>query len=374
MTIATPARRSTTSAASVRMANDTRVRRLARRQRGGSGARSPARWLGQLARAVVQSVSWTSDGAQLLNNDNADAHASTRASRSKVRSGTRRSSGDITVTQGVIYAPEPTGERLVGAGDPELFNVLDTTSELAQRLFPAHVAAVGEPRRERGGERSTTTRGCAIAKRTSRSTPTIRSPFTRREPDAEHHRRRARPIAASTASSASDFRFKRGSATFIGRPDLNPTLQITGEYQVNVATRGAVNISVLIGGTLKRPNVSLESDAQPPRTQSELLSLLAFGQSTSSLIASSNSSVASTGTTTDLFGAGAQFAARRLASVALGVAVDQVELQAGRALGTDVFDITPGDVAARDRVRRALWLLHADEVRGRQVHQLRRRS
>ena len=35
---------------------------------------------------------------------------------------------------------------------------------------------------------------------------------------------------------------------------------------------------------------------------------------------------------------------RRLAGVALGVAVDQVEMQAGRAFGTDVFDITPGDV------------------------------
>jgi len=37
-------------------------------------------------------------------------------------------------------------------------------------------------------------------------------------------------------------------------------------------------------------------------------------------------------------------AVKRLAGVALGVAVDQVELQAGRAFGTDVFDITPADV------------------------------
>ena len=130
---------------------------------------------------------------------------------------------------------------------------------------------------------------------------------------------------------------------FIGSPDLNPTLQITGEYQVALASRGAVNIRVLIGGTLRRPKLSLESDAQPPRTQSELLSLLAFGQSATSLISVTSSSIAGNAATSDLFGAGAQLAVRRLESVALGVAVEQLQQQAGRAFGTDVFDITPAD-------------------------------
>ncbi len=140
------------------------------------------------------------------------------------------------------------------------------------------------------------------------------------------------------------FQIKRGSAIFVGTPDINPTLQITGEYQVDVASRGALNIRVLIGGTMKRPNLSLESDAQPPKTQSELLSLLAFGQSTATLVSSGGSSIAGSAATLDLFGVGAQVAVRRLASVALGVLVDQVEIPAGRAFGTDVFDITPADV------------------------------
>jgi len=140
------------------------------------------------------------------------------------------------------------------------------------------------------------------------------------------------------------FQIKRGSAMFIGTPEINPTLQITGEYQVATASRGAVNIEVLIGGTLRRPRLSLQSDAQPPKTQSELLSLLAFGQSTTSLLASGSSSIAGSAATADLFGVGAQVAVRRLAGVALGVAVDQVEMHVGRAFGTDVFDITPADV------------------------------
>jgi translocation and assembly module TamB len=143
------------------------------------------------------------------------------------------------------------------------------------------------------------------------------------------------------------FQIKRGSAMFIGTPDLNPTLQITGEYQVEMAGRGALDINVIIGGTMTKPSLSLESDAQPPKTQSELLSLLAFGQSATSLSSSTtsgSSSIAGSAATMDLFGVGAQMAVRRLASVAVGVMVDQVQVQASRGLGTDVLDITPADV------------------------------
>ena len=114
---------------------------------------------------------------------------------------------------------------------------------------------------------------------------------------------------------------------------------VTGQsFTLNDAT------DVVIGGTLKKPALSLESDAQPPKTQAELLSLLAFGQSTQSLTAFTTSSIAGSAGTGDLFGAGAQLAVQRLASVALGVAVDNLEMQAGRAFGTDVLDIMPGDV------------------------------
>jgi autotransporter translocation and assembly factor TamB len=138
------------------------------------------------------------------------------------------------------------------------------------------------------------------------------------------------------------FQIKRGSAIFIGTPDLNPTLQITGEYQVR--TPRELNVSVLIGGTLRRPRLSLESDAQPPKTQGELLSLLAFGQTTTSLLGAGSSSIAGSAATSDLFGVGAQVAVKRLAGVAMGVTVDQLEQRAGRAFGLDVFDISPADV------------------------------
>jgi len=137
------------------------------------------------------------------------------------------------------------------------------------------------------------------------------------------------------------FQIKRGSALFIGTPDLNPTLQITAEYQVKQVAGPATNIRVLIGGTVKKPRISLESDAQPPLSQSDLLSYLAFGQSSGTLL-----QIGSTGT----LGGGAQgnsvlnAATTRLAGVAVGVALDELEGDAARSLGLDVFNVTPGDL------------------------------
>jgi translocation and assembly module TamB len=281
-----------------------------------------------------------SDGARLMNNDRADVNVDTRLT---LKGPFKHAAvgGDITITRGIIYIPESNQRSLVGPGDPGLFNIVDTTSELAHRLFPTQSPLLANL-------------SVNVAVRINQNT-WVRN----REANIEIYTTDPLTITDSSQSLSlhgiittdrgdytlltKRFQIRRGTATFIGGPDLNPTLQVTGEYQVNVATRGAVNIRVLIGGTLDQPNLSLESDAQPPKTQSELLTLIAFGQSTSSLIASSNSSVASTGATTDLVGAGAQFAARRLATVAVGVMAEQAQIQAARALRADVFTITPAD-------------------------------
>ena len=286
-------------------------------------------------------LTMTSNGARLVNNDYGDLRVDTKV---KLAGPFTRATltGDITIARGVVYAPEASGRNLIGPGDPALFNVVDTASELAQQLFPKPSPLLTH---------LTTDLAVSVLPNTW-----VRN----REANVEIHTED--PVRLQVAEQrmfvtgvvttdrgdytllAKRFQIRRGSAMFIGSPQLNPLLQVTGEYQVQLGSRGPVNIQVVIGGTLKRPNVSLQSDAQPPKTQSELLTLLAFGQSTSSLVASSNSSVVSTGSSTDVVGTGAQFAARRLASVALGVMAQQADVQAGRALRTDVFAISPGDL------------------------------
>lgn len=251
-------------------------------------------------------------------------------------------SGAVTITQGVVYAPEPTGRHLIGAGDPELFNVLDTSLVTEQNLFPVPSPFMTNLRMEVS---LNVHRDTWVRNREANVEVYTDDPLSIVDVDQSFQ------LTGVVTTDRGEYDFlgkrfqiQRGSAMFIGTPDINPTLQITGEYTVEIAARGALDIRVLIGGTLKKPKLSLESDAQPPKTQSELLSLLAFGQSTTSLVATSASSITGSAATMDLFGVGAQMAVRRLATVAVGVMVEQVQIQASRGLGTDVFAITPGDV------------------------------
>jgi translocation and assembly module TamB len=141
------------------------------------------------------------------------------------------------------------------------------------------------------------------------------------------------------------FDITRGSATFIGTNELNPTVQATAEYEVRMPAREAMNIRLLIGGTVRAPRLTLESDAQPPISQSDLLSYLAFGRSSSSLLQLGGSSVGSGGGGGGgVGGAARSLAQNQIAGIALGVLVDEAEGRAARAAKLDVFNIGTADV------------------------------
>ena len=325
----------------VRMANDTiYVDSLV------GWAKGPVRVRGTLAvgdwRVPTFNLFLVANGAELFNNK--------RLAKVRIDAGLALSgpfddaylSGAATLTQGVIYAPEPTGRHAVGAGDPALFDVLDTALVTERDLFPPASPLLANLR----VDVALSINHNVWVRNREANVETYTD-----DPLAVHEEAGALSITGVVSTDRGEYNFlgkrfqiKRGSAMFVGGSEINPTLQITGEYQVRVAARGALNIRVAIGGTLKKLTLALESDAQPPKTQSELLSLLAFGQSSTSLLASNTSSIAGSAATMDLFGVGAQVAVKRLASTALGVMVDQIQIQAGRAFGTDVFDITPADV------------------------------
>ena len=249
-------------------------------------------------------------------------------------------SGQVTVTDGVIRAPEPTGKHVIGAGDPALFNVLDTAMTTERDLFPAKSPLLANMRVEVGLE---------IHHDTWVRNQDANVEIYTEYPVRVNVQNQQFNITGAVSTDRGDYTFlskrfqiTRGSAMFIGSREINPTLQITGEYRVTEGTGNALDVKVMIGGTLKRPRLSLESDAQPPRSQSELISLLAFGQPTTSL-GSLQASSLNTGTGNTLM-AGAQFATRQVAGIALGVVFDQVEASLGKALATDYFNVTPADV------------------------------
>ena len=141
------------------------------------------------------------------------------------------------------------------------------------------------------------------------------------------------------------FNIVRGSATFLGTSDLNPLLQAVAEYQVRQAGQQALAIKLNIGGTLVRPRLSLESDAQPPIPQTDLISYLAFGSTSGSLLSQFGSGTGGTTSGGKLLGAGAAAVQRQLVSMGLGVALNSIEGGLARYLAADVLNVTATGVA-----------------------------
>jgi translocation and assembly module TamB len=250
-------------------------------------------------------------------------------------------SGQVQVTGGVLEFTTSGSQHVISAGDPDIFNVVDTSLMADKDLFPAQSPILKNARVEvtLGINHNTWVR----------TTDANVEIFTDYPLDV-HVARSAITLTGAVGTERGDYTFlskrftiTRGSATFVGTPDLNPTLQATGEYQVQLAGSPAMDIQVLIGGTMRHPKLTLQSDAQPPKTQSELLTLLAFGEPATNLLQPEGSSLAGVSATGGLVGQGAQIAMTRLEGVAIGVLFEQVQIQAGRALGADEFYITPGD-------------------------------
>ena len=136
------------------------------------------------------------------------------------------------------------------------------------------------------------------------------------------------------------FELTTGSVTFLGGSDFDPLLQLTASYEVPRRGREALSIQIHVVGPLSEPRVTLESTAQPPLPQSDLLAYLAFGRSSSSLLDLNASGISGGG---DGGGVGA-LAQQQLAGLALGALLDEavgsLEREGTRA-GLDVFRIHP---------------------------------
>jgi len=104
--------------------------------------------------------------------------------------------------------------------------------------------------------------------------------------------------------------------------------------------REALMILVNVGGYLSRPVVTLSSNQEPPLPESDLLSYLAFGRASSSLLGSEGSGVLG-----DALGGLGVLAEQQLAGLGLGALTDEllstVEAR-GASAGLDVFRMHPG--------------------------------
>jgi len=140
------------------------------------------------------------------------------------------------------------------------------------------------------------------------------------------------------------FRITRGAITFLPERELDAILQVAAEHEVVIPGRPPFAIRVLVSGTLRDPEITLESSAQPPISQTDLLTYVALGRQATAILPIQGSALSGTGAGSgDLVGTVAALATQQLATAAVGTVVNELESEAARALNVDVFRITPAD-------------------------------
>ncbi|MEJ7810783.1 MAG: translocation/assembly module TamB domain-containing protein [Gemmatimonadaceae bacterium] len=256
--------------------------------------------------------------------------------------------GRADVRHGVLYIPKPDQTTAVSPSDPAVFSVIDTSVVGNREIVPAESPLLQNLRVDVALHISTGTFA-----RSSDANIEIHTPDDVGDLKVHVDRRQSAITLEGMVSTERGeytvagrrFEISRGSVMFIGTPELDPLLQLIGEREIEFPGREALEIRVVIGGTARHPRLTLESNSQPPISQSDILSYLAFGRSSSSLLQSQGSSLSGQSSGSGgLVGNVAALATRQLAAVAMGAALQEFQRDAARSIGADVFNITPADV------------------------------
>ena len=251
--------------------------------------------------------------------------------------------GTLIVMHGIIRIPDPEQWNLINTGDPALFAIADTVLTRELQLAPPSPIL----KNANVNVRLQVNRGTWARSREANIEIFGELAIERVSADEEIS------VTGALHSDYGDyelygrrFAVSSGSVRFTGPPD-NPVLQLLATHEVRQAGRAPFDIQVTVGGTLERPNISLESQAQPTLTQSDLISFLAFGQSSTSLLQFDGSAIEGGGLAgSSLAGNVASLATRQLASVALGALFAELESDLSEKTAADVLRIRPAELPA----------------------------
>lgn len=161
------------------------------------------------------------------------------------------------------------------------------------------------------------------------------------------------------------FAIDRGEINFRGSADINPDLYIIATRRIRLVSNENAVISVVVGGTLMEPNISLESDTTPPLDEADILSYLLIGRPADDV----------SGLMSGEGGRGSRLEGQA-AVLVLGVAANQLKRTIGRRLNLDVVEIDLGFGDSATRVRAGKYFgsrffvsyaQDVSEARGREV-------
>ncbi len=141
------------------------------------------------------------------------------------------------------------------------------------------------------------------------------------------------------------FDLSRASIIFTPETTFDPLIRLVAEHEVHMAGREGFDIRIIVDGSLTELDTELESTAQPPLSETDLLSFMVFGREAGSLLRSQGSGLTGQGSAGGpLVGAVAARAAQSFAAVGMDALVAELEAEVARALGLDVIHIVPADL------------------------------
>ncbi len=271
-------------------------------------------------------------------------------------------SGRATILEGTIYAPEPGTQDVMNINDPSVYNAIDT-ARVSEAVLPTPNPLLEHLRVDATVNISRDT----WVRRSDANVEIYSDGELRVRLD---RRRQSLLVEGVVITERGQYTFltrrfdvQHGTINFTGGPELDPTLQLTATHEIRLPGREPIDLQVLVGGTMLDPRVTLRSDAQPPISQSDLLSFLAFGRSSSSLLQFRGSSISGQSSANGrVVGQVAALATQQLTAVAVGQLADEFERSAARSLHADVFNITPTDVPTEVSVNGVGGLLKGTEV------------
>jgi len=288
---------------------------------------------------------FNANDATVLDNDLGELHANADIAVKGPTDGVSVT-GRARIVHGTVYIPTGNGPRQVSSDDPAVLGVVDTSDVAMHKIVTTDSPMM---------ENMTMNVRLSVARDTWARSPDANVEFYTQGPLTIVKGREDEGISldgvVNTERGVYQFLGRRfvlsqGTAIFTGSTEIDPLLQLGAQYTIQPAGRPVLNINIAINGTARKPVILLSSDAQPPLSQSDLLSYLAFGQSSTSLVnsAGGNSSGGGGSASGGLVGSAAALATRQLTATALGVMTRQFAATAARSLGADVFTITPAEI------------------------------
>lgn len=197
--------------------------------------------------------------------------------------------GAIRVDKGALYLDEVWRRyQIVALDDPLLFDVVDTSVVSVRKLLPASSNPflkglfvnvnldVGRDTWLRGRNLNVEVAG-ALTVEYDRTAEDLRLTGTLNAIRGYYE------LFFAEAMPVRRFAVREGTVDFDGTPGINPRLEITATYRARQES-GPLNVQAVMTGTLQNPRVALRSDAEPPISESDLLSYLIFGRPTYQLV------------------------------------------------------------------------------------------